>query len=269
MQAAPPPQKLSFFIFLLQVARSKITENTPSRPSMNTFTENTLSRPSFGYEGGFLQLVGGIDNDGMPNGKVRFVYDGEIVYEGTMRAGEEHGFGKLIWPDGVSYEGQFEHGKMKGDGIVRDPNGNIIYYGSYHPTFTYHGVGRKNYNDGSVYFGAFKHGMRHGKGTMTYQNGDKYDGSWKNDARHGNGTFEFANGGDIISGKWNNDANPTLSAIVKFKDTLDELTILQDTVTPLMLSVDRWQSVADKLHQHAIEAGVDPIVLRQIIDERL
>ena len=39
--------------------------------------------------------------------------------------GEKHGKGKLIWLDMSAYEGDWEYGKMTGDGMQTFPNGKI------------------------------------------------------------------------------------------------------------------------------------------------
>ena len=104
-----------------------------------------------------------------------------IKYEGLFSRGIRKGHGKLSFPDGSRYEGNW---------LDDEPNGNGIYVSS----------------DGGSYQGEWLSGRREGKGTQIYANGAKYDGVWASDRFHKTGTFAAAST-DIFKsydGEWHN-----------------------------------------------------------------
>ena len=42
------------------------------------------------------------------------ILDGGLRYKGPVRAQVPHGIGKLIWPNGDFYQGEFRNGKRHG-----------------------------------------------------------------------------------------------------------------------------------------------------------
>ena len=44
------------------------------------------------------------------------VLDGGILYKGPVRAQVPHGYGKMTWPNGDEYIGDFKNGKRHGKG---------------------------------------------------------------------------------------------------------------------------------------------------------
>ncbi len=83
-------------------------------------------------------------------------------FEGeTNAAGQKHGWGKLTWDDGDSFEGQFVNDeKVKG-------------------TFKWF--------TGDVYAGQWKDDLMHGEGSYQYFDGRSYKGQWAKGFRHGLG----------------------------------------------------------------------------------
>jgi len=87
--------------------------------------------------------------------------------------------GKIDYPSGDSYEGEFSFVFREGKGVLR-------------------------YANGDVFEGDFRRDVRHGYGVMTYHQpapdpftGDlvlKYEGNWANDAYHGTGTATYKDG---------------------------------------------------------------------------
>ena len=67
------------------------------------------------------------------------------------------GTGKLKFPDGGWYEGEFQSDEIHGSGTRQFPNKN-------------------------VYCGTFQRGEMHGTGTITYSNGDVFEGNFVNNA---------------------------------------------------------------------------------------
>ena len=93
--------------------------------------------------------------DGMASGEGRLTHgSGQIIYEGSMRAGKRHGHGALTSPDGDRYEGEFL------DGL-------------------FHGYGIKTWSGGSRYEGEFRQGRPNGYGIATYVSGSRYEGRWR------------------------------------------------------------------------------------------
>lgn len=86
-------------------------------------------------------------------------------YKGPLLDGMPHGHGgRLIYPDGSRYEGDFVKGLREGTGYLRQNK--------------------------AVYQGEFKADKREGKGHLSF-NGGYFDGDWKNGKRNGQGTLFF------------------------------------------------------------------------------
>ena len=87
-------------------------------------------------------------------------------------------FGTLTWGSGEKYVGEWQDGKMHGQG-----------------TYTW---------DGGKYVGEHKNHKADGKGTMTwFDDGSKYVGEWQDGKRHGLGAYIFPNGEKTV-GKFKN-----------------------------------------------------------------
>lgn len=121
--------------------------------------------------------------DDVPNGKGRMKWPNGDIYIGNWQMGERHGEGKMIFKTkGITYDGQWEndtitHGTMKFPGRIR-------------------------------YVGEFRNGDMNGKGTMTWPSGTTYTGEWKDDKRDGQGTIEEYENGELVKtyvGAWRGD----------------------------------------------------------------
>ncbi|XP_034426122.1 radial spoke head 1 homolog isoform X2 [Hippoglossus hippoglossus] len=124
-------------------------------------------------------------------------------YEGQRNdAGERHGVGKAILPNGDNYQGHYEFGKRCGEGTYRFNKG-ARYVGDYEKNLR-HGEGTFYYPDGSKYEGSWVESMRQGHGIYTYANGDTYDGEWLSDMRHGQGIYHYKETGSKYRGSWVN-----------------------------------------------------------------
>lgn len=129
--------------------------------------------------------------------ETRHYKDGS-VYTGQMNGkGKKEGKGRIEWPNGNSYEGQWKKDMPNGEGTYTFSNG-IVYQGQWvnnvakgHGTITMpngcviegewtemgNGTGTAVWADGTHYEGSFKDGAPHGEGVMTYPNGDRYEGT--------------------------------------------------------------------------------------------
>ncbi|XP_028990404.1 radial spoke head 1 homolog isoform X1 [Betta splendens] len=124
-------------------------------------------------------------------------------YEGDRnQAGERHGFGKAVLPNGDIYHGQYQNGKRHGHGTYRFKNG-AKFVGDYYQGVK-QGQGTFYYPDGSKYEGSWVEDLRHGHGVYTYPNGDIYDGEWLRHMRHGQGIYHYHECGSKFNGTWVN-----------------------------------------------------------------
>jgi len=123
-------------------------------------------------------------------------------YEGEMRAGLFHGWGRYQYRNGDRYEGFFENDMMQGHGIFESARGER-YTGQFRNN-TRHGRGVFYRADGSRYIGDFRDGRKSGRGVWLYRSGDRYAGDGLDGRRHGKGVMLFANG-DIYQGEFRDD----------------------------------------------------------------
>ena len=116
------------------------------------------------------------DDDGIYDGEV---YDGEVYVEGDCEGTCPHGFGRIRWPNGEQYVGEWKHGERHGRGVHRWPDDVQIYEGEFKDDFL-HGRGKMRWSDGRIYEGEWKKGGMQ-CGTMKWPNGDFYEGEWNDD----------------------------------------------------------------------------------------
>eukprot|EP00668_Euglena_longa_P002175 GGOE01002517.1.p1 GENE.GGOE01002517.1~~GGOE01002517.1.p1 ORF type:complete len:315 (+),score=31.96 GGOE01002517.1:110-1054(+) len=88
--------------------------------------------------------------------------DGLLVY-----ANGDRQEGRLTFPDGSVYSGEFRDNQFHGRGLYLDRTNHCAYEGEW------------------------KDGKMHGQGTMTYETGDRWEGRWVEDKRVA-GAFVFA-----------------------------------------------------------------------------
>ncbi|XP_037946925.1 radial spoke head 1 homolog [Teleopsis dalmanni] len=108
---------------------------------------------------------------------------------GRNAAGQRHGRGWAILPNGDQYDGFYRKGQRHGIGLYVFLNG-ARYYGNYRCGHR-SGFGTFFYPDGSLYEGCWRKGVKHGKGRYTYPNGDSYYGEWINNEKHGVGIYKY------------------------------------------------------------------------------
>lgn len=111
------------------------------------------------------------------NGKGKFKYTNEAVYEGAFKNGQPHGTGVLIYSNGNRYDGDWLEGQKSGSGILTFVNG-ARYKGHFKDNFM-DGTGRYTFKDGSVFEGDFVADRPNGQGTLIRQDGSKVSGLWK------------------------------------------------------------------------------------------
>lgn len=139
------------------------------------------------------------------------------------------GYGKLIWPDGSTFEGYWINGQACGVGVFRAPEPSMETYQGFwqqdrqtnlcvfrqsadfdiekdldnmdpqsditsSQQDKQNGKGIEVWSDGSYYHGNFFGGVKEGEGCYFWADGSKYTGTWANDEMSGHGCFQWADG---------------------------------------------------------------------------
>ena len=99
---------------------------------------------------------------------------GDECIEGDCK----EGYGKMIYADGSSYEGNFKNSKKDGLGKYKYNFSGSIYEGDWKED-KQEGLGTIIYEDGSVYKGRLKDGAYDGYGIMKYSDGMEFRGQFK------------------------------------------------------------------------------------------
>lgn len=146
-------------------------------------------------------------NGDTKNGWGVMIYPDGVVYEGYFKKGLRDGHGKLKLTDGSIYEGQFLKDKYDGFGILSSPDGTKQeglyergrYVGELKNQFgcvsgdCYNGYGVQVDKSGT-YYGEFKEGKMHGMGKMVQKGGMSYEGSFVTGSMDGFATLTYAAG---------------------------------------------------------------------------
>ena len=90
----------------------------------------------------------------------------------------ENGYGKWVYTDKTTYEGEWVGTKKHGQGTETWPNG-YIYKGEFKNSL-WTGLGTLTFPDGSTYEGEWANGFMNGEGTFTWSDGTQKSGTWKN-----------------------------------------------------------------------------------------
>ena len=157
----------------------------------------------------------GIYNQGIATGKSNKLYDEQGVqkYEGEVKDGMKHGFGKMLHANGkLKYEGDFVDDKPNGR-LCKIFNliGKLVFEGCFEKG-NKEGPGKEFFSKGGrvEFDGEFLNNKRHGKKVKQYNAYGKliYEGAMENGERHGMGKEFHNNGrvmydGEFIKGKYN------------------------------------------------------------------
>lgn len=191
----------------------------------------TLSEGEFYY---------GYFKNNVPNGHgIRKFANGDL-YDGQYSDGYQSGLGMFISQEqGWKYEGQWQMGRMTGDGTCQWRDGTM-YKGTWrncakegHGTLTYadgskvectfvnefpQGRGVKTFPDGSVYKGEFHQGLFHGQGKYRQPlDGSEYNGSWVRNEMKGQGTKKLKFGAIEIAGNFSNGGEVNGKGLKKWR----------------------------------------------------
>ena len=109
----------------------------------------------------FIKKVVELFKDYKKNGKnVDYYENGSVKYEGQFLDDEYNGKGKLYYPNGDYYEGQFKKGKKDGIGIDFYKNGKKKYDGKFVNDKYEDNEGTYFYENGEIYIGQFQNGKK-------------------------------------------------------------------------------------------------------------
>lgn len=158
--------------------------------------------------------------DVIPNQRIENPEENEVYIGEINRAGQKHGYGKLITPEyekegtwknnrfngwgrevrknGEIYEGRFVNDTLNGKGKYK--KGNILYIGDF-VNYDQHGKGEL-FTDEYHYTGDFKRNGFHGYGRIELYDIGVYEGEFKDKEITGYGIFKYTNG-DFYEGEMN------------------------------------------------------------------
>ena len=86
------------------------------------------------------------------------------IYKGKFKNDQINGHGEYIWPEGISYTGQWVNCRKDGEGVLKWADKSREYRGH------------------------FKEDMRHGYGEYTWEHGRRrFKGNWKHGLQDGVG----------------------------------------------------------------------------------
>jgi len=117
------------------------------------------------------------------------LYEGEVNDDGQMK---RDGYGRLTWPDGHWFQGEFVAGETCGLGRRAWPTGHA-FSGMEHKGAK-HGLGIYTWPDGRRYEGEFRLDVKDGIGLMRWPNARCYLGEWKQGLQNGEGIEWRADG---------------------------------------------------------------------------
>ncbi|XP_047507077.1 alsin isoform X1 [Pieris napi] len=158
----------------------------------------------------------------------------DAKYVGRWLDGKLHGHGRVEWPDGKIYCGQFQINTLCGHGKMDIP-GVGIYEGRWKDNVQ-NGYGIMKYACGDIYEGYFKDGHPHGhgvkkQGDFTSSSATIYTGEWVGGAKHGYGVMDDIGKGEKYLGNWSDNKKHGCGLIVTLDGIYYEGLFTQDILT--------------------------------------
>lgn len=129
------------------------------------------------------------------------------------------GNGRITYPNGIVYDGEWSSHMKSGFGILYDEKGSKIYSGEwrddlFHGQGILHNVNARNLSESfdfrdmnevwdcwSSYEGEFRKGKMHGMGVLVLSNGEKFNGKFREGMVDGEGSF-YKKSGQVVLGVW-------------------------------------------------------------------
>jgi len=173
------------------------------------------------YENGDM-YEGNVDSDNEPHGYGVMNYVDGSLFEGEWNHGKST-YGKMTFPDGVTYEGSIKDELRNGRGVVKLADGTVHYSGMWKDDVE-HGFGIRIIDE-TKYSGQWENGEIKGEGkyifkvatfigtwenattgygSIYYTNGNFYFGQWIDYKKQGDGFMVYANS-TIYNGDWVDD----------------------------------------------------------------
>lgn len=133
--------------------------------------------------------------------KGKLVWKDGMWFDGEMNEKGRNGYGTMLYSNGTKYAGNWVEDKPNGYGVKYDSNGKVVYKGMF-KNGKCNGLGTCYLSDGGKYEGSFKSGMFHGFGVVYNANGEKtYMGEFKENKYDGLGT-SYMDDGSSWYGTW-------------------------------------------------------------------
>ncbi|RQM19784.1 hypothetical protein B5M09_001137 [Aphanomyces astaci] len=159
-------------------------------------------------------------------GPVKVTYANGDTFEGTFNSDRlKHGHGKYTWNEKTDddevkeiawYDGAYENGKKHGVGKMQFPTGDT-YHGQW-SSDAIDGEGTIVYKNGDIFSGSFDQGIKHGKGTYEYaEDKSQLIGNWVHNTIV-DGKWLFKDGG-YYTGRFEN-ATPIGQCLLQFPNGL-------------------------------------------------
>lgn len=160
---------------------------------VNYKSPNSVGVGNSGYD-----AVGNAGSTGKGYGSSGYsAYMSQNLYLGEMsEENKRHGYGKITYFGGDTYEGYWDNGKPHGQGLYTWKIGGR-YLGSF-VKGNISGQGQRVYPSGNFYTGEFLNNKKHGKGEIVFKNGDTYEGSWEDDYMSGHGKYSWTTGDHFV-----------------------------------------------------------------------
>lgn len=157
------------------------------------------------YIDGELAFEGGWKN-GQMSGGGRMYDNGRLVYEGGLAANKPEGPGIRYDTSGERYEGLFAGGLPQGQGLYFADD-KLLYDGEWQYGRMWGNGKLYDKNNKPLFEGSFLKGVRQGYGVLFNSSTGKsvYEGNWSNDQRSGSGKAFNDDGKLIYNGNWAND----------------------------------------------------------------
>lgn len=155
---------------------------------------NYKNANSVGVGSSAYDVVGNAGSTGKGYGSSGYsAYLSQNLYVGEMNEeNKRHGYGKITYFGGDTYEGYWDNDKPHGQGLYTWKIGGR-YLGSF-VKGNISGQGQRIYPSGNFYTGEFLNNKKHGKGEIIYKNGDTYEGTWEDDYMSGHGKYSWTTG---------------------------------------------------------------------------
>lgn len=158
----------------------------------------------------------------------------DAMFLGRWLDGKLHGHGKVEWPDGKLYVGQFNSNTLCGHGKMEIPSSGT-YEGQWKDNYQ-NGFGIMKYTNGDIYEGYFKDGVPHGhgikkQGDFTCSSATIYTGEWQNGVKHGYGVMDDIGKGQKYLGNWSDNKKNGCGLIVTLDGIYYEGLFMQDVLT--------------------------------------